>query len=65
MKRMTSPQLNSKQNMDDFDTCHHCKYMFPLSLLSTCRFSSERQCMPKISESETDFGEETGRFDVI
>lgn len=58
MKKMTSPQPEIRQSLEEFDTCHHCKYMYLPHMLVTCRFTSERQSMPKISESETDFGEE-------
>ena len=49
MKKGPSPQPEIKQIMEEFDICHHCKFMYPGHLLTVCKFTSDRQSMPKIS----------------
>jgi hypothetical protein len=36
-----------------FNTCHHCKYLYPDYLLMTCKFTSDKQVMPKASIEAT------------
>lgn len=44
-----------QQEMAKFNTCHHCKFLFPDYLLFTCKFSSDKQAIPKINlEATTD-----------
>jgi hypothetical protein len=50
----------TKEALEEQDVCHHCKFLFPPHLLSTCRFVSDRQSMPKSCEGEFDFGQELG-----
>ena len=38
-----------KKQIDQFDICHHCKYIYPDYLLTSCKFISDRQSMPKTS----------------
>ena len=33
--------------MSKFNTCHHCKFLFPDYLLFTCKFTSDKQAIPK------------------
>jgi hypothetical protein len=42
-----TPEL--RQELDEFDVCHHCKYIYPASLLTSCKFVSDRQAMPRTS----------------
>jgi hypothetical protein len=35
--------------MAKFNMCHHCKFLFPDYLLFTCKFSSDKQAIPKVN----------------
>lgn len=50
MKKGFHLSADIRQELDDFDVCHHCKYIYPSYLLTTCKFVSDRQSMPKTSE---------------
>ena len=49
-----------QQEMGKFNTCHHCKFLFPPHMLSSCRFVSDRQAMPRSCEGELDLDQELG-----
>jgi hypothetical protein len=34
-------------NFSKFNTCHHCKFLYPDYLLKSCKFLSDRQSLPK------------------
>lgn len=44
-----TPCLNNETlaAFNKFYTCHHCKFLYPDYLLKTCKFSSDRQALPK------------------
>lgn len=35
--------------MNNFNTCHHCKFLYPDYLLFTCSFTSDKQAIPKVN----------------
>jgi ketopantoate reductase len=41
--------LEIQHEMQKFNTCHHCKFLYPDYLLVTCKFSSDKQAIPKIN----------------
>lgn len=47
MKKGAHLSADVKRELDEFDVCHHCKYIYPSYLLTTCKFVSDRQAMPK------------------
>lgn len=65
MKKGMHLNPETMQELDEFDVCHHCKYIYPAQLLTTCKFLSDRQTMPKTSEAETDLHSEVSTFFVI
>lgn len=50
----------TREALEEQDVCHHCKFLFPPHLLSSCRFVSDRQAMPRSCEGELDLGQELG-----
>lgn len=54
MKKGLHLSVEIKQQLEQFDVCHHCKYIYPEYLLTTCKFVSDRQSMPKTIELEPD-----------
>lgn len=41
--------------MARFNTCHHCKFLYPEYLLFTCKFTSDKQAIPRVNlESVSD-----------
>lgn len=44
-----TPNLNQKvlETFNKFNTCHHCKFLYPDYLMKTCKFTSDRQALPK------------------
>ncbi len=44
-----TPNLTPKvlQTFNKFNTCHHCKFLYPDYLMKTCKFTSDRQALPK------------------
>lgn len=44
-----------QHEMGRFNTCHHCKFLYPEYLLFTCKFTSDKQAIPKVNlESVSD-----------
>jgi hypothetical protein len=44
-----------QHEMARFNTCHHCKFLYPEYLLFTCKFTSDKQAIPKVNlESVSD-----------
>ncbi len=44
-----------QHEMAQFNTCHHCKFLYPDYLLFTCKFTSDKQAIPKVNlESVSD-----------
>lgn len=37
-----------QHEMNKFSMCHHCKYLYQEHLLFSCRFSSDKQAIPKM-----------------
>lgn len=35
--------------MAKFNMCHHCKFLYPDYLLFSCKFTSDKQAIPKIN----------------
>lgn len=62
MKKMGPAPHDIRQSMEQFDICHHCKFLYLPQFLVTCKFVSDRPCMPKISESETDFAHDLSNY---
>jgi hypothetical protein len=54
MKKGLHLSAEVRQELDEFDVCHHCKYIYPAYLLSACKFTSDRQAMPRTFELEPD-----------
>ena len=38
-----------QQEMSKFHSCHHCKFLFQDYMLFTCKFTSDKQSIPKIN----------------
>jgi hypothetical protein len=38
-----------QQEMSKFSACHHCKFLYQDHLLFTCKFTSDKQAIPKIN----------------
>ena len=38
-----------QQEMGKFYTCHHCKFLYQDHMLFTCKFTSDKQAIPKIN----------------
>ena len=38
-----------QQEMAKFSTCHHCKFLLPEYLLFHCKFTSDKQALPKMT----------------
>lgn len=38
-----------QQEMSKFNTCHHCKFLFQDHMLFTCKFTSDKQAIPKMN----------------
>jgi hypothetical protein len=38
-----------QHEMAGFNTCHHCKFLYPDYLLFTCKFTSDKQAIPKVN----------------
>lgn len=51
MKKHGVPTSQTRQTMEEFEMCHHCKFLYQKQFLVECRFHSDRQTMPKISET--------------
>jgi len=43
-------EIGDKFN-DDFDVCHHCKYLYPLDRLEECKYSSVKTGVPSLPSS--------------
>jgi len=42
--------LSPPVQMNGFHMCHHCKLLLPENLLFDCKFSSDKQALPKMSQ---------------
>lgn len=38
-----------QHEMAKFNTCHHCKFLYQEHMLFTCKFTSDKQAIPKIN----------------
>ena len=38
-----------QQEMNKFHMCHHCKFLYQDHMLFTCKFTSDKQAIPKIN----------------
>lgn len=47
MKKTAYLAPDTLATFNKFFTCHHCKFLYPDYLLKTCKFSSDRQALPK------------------
>lgn len=42
-------QAEIQQEMSSFHMCHHCKFLLPDYLLFHCKFTSDKQALPKLN----------------
>ncbi len=47
MHKISNLNPETLATFSKFYTCHHCKFLYPEYLLKTCKFSSDRQALPK------------------